>query len=570
MMSSFFIVSLSVLFQAASTVIVLRLLAVVRKRPAVFLIIVTAVLMLSRRLLVLFYILSGNSLTPFEETHETLGLAVSFCLLGAAVWAVPRFLSLVRTRNELREKHSAVSQIIRDLAIPAFVIDKFHTVTHWNRACENLTGIPHEEIVGTRRPWRAFYMEPRPILADLIVEGAPEERIRSLYGNSCSPSSIIKGGWEAEFRLSTINRGKWLSFSAGPLHDSEGKICGAIETFQDTTRQREAEAHLSRNACRLRTLHDLVQEITCEKSIASLLDHTVKLLEKRMSISNVSILENLAENMARDVRLRLAAASSLDRETMERLTDRLTSSGRGLSVKAATERSVILTPDVTKSPDFVPFCEGTVSEIDVPIIDGERVLGVFSVEGYAPFDSHDRELYSILAGHLASLWKTIEMLREIESMALTDQLTGLPNRRALFERLAGEEARLLSYGGALSIVMLDMARFKQVNDAFGHLAGDEALRASSKFISGCLRSCDFAARFGGDEFVVLLPETKPEESERIIERIASGLSGICVNGMLLDLSADFGIASFPEDGQKLDSVLKVADNRMYEMKSSRT
>ncbi|HOG14927.1 MAG TPA: sensor domain-containing diguanylate cyclase, partial [Synergistales bacterium] len=293
------------------------------------------------------------------------------------------------------------------------------------------------------------------------------------------------------------------------------------------------------------------------------LDLTVRLLKEKMHISNVAILENAAEKREKDVRLRLKASSGLDAAAMERLTEDLRRSGRGLSTRAALSREVLITADVLQSSDYVPFFEGSISEIDVPILDGERVLGVVTVEGYAPFDSQDEEFLTILAGHLASLWKSLELVAEVENLALTDQLTGLPNRRALFQKLDSEEKRLNRYGGKMSIVMMDMTGFKEVNDTYGHLMGDAALQAASLCIRDCLRESDFVARFGGDEFVVLMPETGVEEAAAATRRISEKLVEVRVSGIPLKLTADFGFSRYPEDGKKLAAVLQRADDRMY-------
>ncbi|HON33785.1 MAG TPA: GGDEF domain-containing protein [Synergistales bacterium] len=111
-----------------------------------------------------------------------------------------------------------------------------------------------------------------------------------------------------------------------------------------------------------------------------------------------------------------------------------------------------------------------------------------------------------------SLWKSLELVAEVENLTLTDQLTGLPNRRALFQRLDSEDNRLNRYGGKMSIVMIDMTGFKEVNGTYGHLVGDSALQAASHCVRDCLRESVFVARFGGDEFVVLMPETGAEEA----------------------------------------------------------
>ncbi|MDI9393158.1 MAG: diguanylate cyclase [Thermovirgaceae bacterium] len=563
------IVLLSLAFQVAASVVSLRLFKVPRRHPCVFLIAGVMILMVWRRLITFIHILSGNSLSLKETVFESLGLAISVFLFLSALWAVPRLMQFISEKNELLEKHSKASQIIRDLAIPAFVIDRDHTVIHWNRACEKLTGIPAEEMVGTRSPWRAFYNEERPVLADMIVDQASAEDLARLYGRSSHPSSTVKDGWEAEFFLPALNGGRWLFFSAGPLYTPEGEICGSIETFQDTTSKMKTGIHLSRSTSRLRTLHDIVKEISGEKTVKSLLDRAASLLKEEMNISNVTFLENTADKRERDVRLRLAASSSLDADTMERLTIELQRSGLGLSTRAAVSRKNVVTANVWEDPEYIPFFDGTFSEIDVPILDGEQVLGVISVEGYAPFDSQDEELFNILAGHPASLWRSIELVSEVECLALTDQLTGLPNRHALFQRLCSEENRLLRYGGRMSVLMMDMTRFKEINDTYGHMMGDDAMRASAACIRDCLRGSDFVARFGGDEFVALLPETGSDEASLVVERISKRLSDVRVSGIPLDLRADFGLALFPDDGKKMTTVIQKADNRMYENKAGR-
>lgn len=563
------IVFLSIAFQVAATVLSLRLFRVPRRHPWVFLIAGVLILMLWRRLITFINILAGNPLSPNETVYETIGLSISVFLFLSALLAVPRVMQFVSEKNELLEKTSTASRIISDLTLPAFVIDKNHNVIHWNRACENLTGVPADDMLGTREPWKAFYHESRPVLADLVLEGATEEEIITLYGRSCSPSKIIEGGWETEFFLPALKDGKWLSFAAGPVKDSEGRVIGAIETFQDTTRHKNDLISSSEAARQMKILHTIIQEIAGEKSLESLMNRTVRLLEEKMSITNVSILKNMSKDPLGEPELRMIASSSTDASLYGQISDELNRSGKGLSLKCGRERRSILTPDVTVSQDFFQFVEGSLSEIDVPILDGDELKGVISMESSEVFTVRDEELFRILAGHLASLWRSIDLIHEKESMALTDQLTGLPNRRALFQRLEEEDSRLSRYGGNMSVIMADMTRFKYINDSYGHMMGDTAIKAVGECMQNCLRGCDFVARFGGDEFVVLLPETEAGEAVSITVRISGILSGIRVRGIPLNLSADFGIASFPEDGRDMTAVLQAADNRMYESKRAR-
>ena len=187
-------------------------------------------------------------------------VAGAFCLYGAAGEFVRRKIEgviererdqleeIVRERtNELQENQTKLIQMVRGSTMPIIVIDKDHIVTHWNRACESLTGIPADEIIGTGKQWSAFYEEERPILADIVIEDSPDSEISRYYGDNCRKSVLIDRAYEAECFFPKLGKnGKWLDFSAAVLHDSQGNITGAIETFQDFTDRKQAEENLKR------------------------------------------------------------------------------------------------------------------------------------------------------------------------------------------------------------------------------------------------------------------------------------------------------------------------------------
>lgn len=145
-----------------------------------------------------------------------------------------------------------LAQIINSISIPGFVINKNHTITHWNRACENLTGIPASEIVGTSRQWKAFYSSERPVLADLIVDDASKEQIAAHYSGTCKKSSLIESAHESMSFFPDLGKnGKWVFITATALKDSQGQTIGAIETLQDFTELKQAEESLLQGQNRL-------------------------------------------------------------------------------------------------------------------------------------------------------------------------------------------------------------------------------------------------------------------------------------------------------------------------------
>ncbi len=154
---------------------------------------------------------------------------------------------LQTVERELVERERALSQIIQGNTVPTFVINKDHIVTHWNRACENLTGYKAEEIVGTNKQWLPFRPEKRPIMADVIVDEMEEGEIKRFYGDRWRKAAFIEGAYEAEEFFPQIGeRGRWLFFTAAPIKGADGETLGSIETLWDTTERRAAQEALQR------------------------------------------------------------------------------------------------------------------------------------------------------------------------------------------------------------------------------------------------------------------------------------------------------------------------------------
>jgi PAS domain S-box-containing protein len=136
----------------------------------------------------------------------------------------------------------AMAQIVNGSTIPTFVINQDHIVTHWNRACENLTGYSAAELVGTTNQWKPFRKKMRPTMADLILDGVDEEDVWSFYETRWKKSELITGAYEAEEFFEHLgDDGKWLFFTAAPIKTPDGTMTGAIETLWDRTEEKQAE-----------------------------------------------------------------------------------------------------------------------------------------------------------------------------------------------------------------------------------------------------------------------------------------------------------------------------------------
>src|SRR4029077_19395511 len=160
-----------------------------------------------------------------------------------------------------------------------------------------------------------------------------------------------------------------------------------------------------------------------------------------------------------------------------------------------------------------------------------------------------------------------EDLKKLQLNAVTDPLTDLYNRRLFAETFEKELNRARRYVQPLGLVMLDLHRFKEVNDKHGHPRGDEVLRAAAATLKKALRDSDCAFRIGGDEFAVLLPQTDAEQALTLSRRIETVFAETLQPLQLsVGVSMDHGVATFPQDGEQADQLIRVADERLYRLK----
>src|SRR2546423_2015025 len=160
-----------------------------------------------------------------------------------------------------------------------------------------------------------------------------------------------------------------------------------------------------------------------------------------------------------------------------------------------------------------------------------------------------------------------EELKTLQLNAVTDPLTGLYNRRLFSEAFEKELNRARSYGLPLGLVILDLHRFKEVNDKHGHPRGDEVLRAAATTLKRALRTSDSAFRIGGDEFALLLPQTDAEQALALSRRVETVFAEMLRPlDLTVGVSMDHGVATFPQDGEQAEQLIRVADERLYRLK----
>lgn len=219
----------------------------------------------------------------------------------------------------------------------------------------------------------------------------------------------------------------------------------------------------------------------------------------------------------------------------------------------------------------------TKSFISYPIMLGPRKIGVINLTDRADgsaYQSDDLGLLDLIAPHLALIIDRTEWFKKAETyqrMSLTDPLTALPNRRYLEERLFEEVERSKRHATPLSFMIIDVDRFKSYNDIYGHTNADCVLMKTAQMLRGSIRAIDMAARFAGDEFCILLPETELADASRIAERLRRAVNQTeyrSEQGELMDkVTISIGVSSFSPSRQSPLSIVETADRALYKAKT---
>ena len=250
------------------------------------------------------------------------------------------------------------------------------------------------------------------------------------------------------------------------------------------------------------------------------------------------------------------------------------STEHGIAGWVARNRQALLLADASRDPRYNRSMESEThfrsrSMICVPVLCRERLLGVIQVInrlGGGSFDDAELRLVQILADHAAIAIENASLYRKAEIASLTDDLTGLANTRHLNKILP----EMIARGRRLAVLVLDFDNFKQVVDRYGHLIGSQTIAQIGRRIGRVIRPGDFAARFGGDEFVVILPDTGIDAALVIAESICAEIAGFRrLEGYDVDISrvtASIGVAAFPDSAPDADGLLHAADAAMYAVK----
>ncbi len=274
--------------------------------------------------------------------------------------------------------------------------------------------------------------------------------------------------------------------------------------------------------------------------------------------------------------LRCSAAIGEHAETIRKCKLKV---GEGVAGWVARESKPLVLHDVSEDPRFTNEIDmslgaGARSVLCVPLETRGKVLGVLEVinkKGEGGFTDADLNLVTKLAGFAAVAIENARLYHQAKLLTLTDELTQLYNSRFFNQFLESEVKRCRRYNSHVALIFLDLDFFKKVNDQYGHLMGSKLLQEAADVLRCGLRDVDIVARYGGDEFLVILPETRIDEAAYVAERMRINFEAktfLSEEGLNVKVTASFGVASFPEFSSSKEELVRFADQAMYRVKNS--
>jgi diguanylate cyclase (GGDEF)-like protein len=244
---------------------------------------------------------------------------------------------------------------------------------------------------------------------------------------------------------------------------------------------------------------------------------------------------------------------------------------------AVRERRPLIIHDANANPRTryvgdIPEIRAISSMIIAPLLLGGRTLGAVSLDAYRrnAFTEADLQLLVTFAATATTAIQNAQLYTEVQKQAITDPLTGIYNRRGFFELGRREVERAHRFGRPLTALMIDIDLFKQVNDTQGHLTGDQVLAGVGSLIEHELRQVDLPGRYGGDEFIALLPETDLNNAFQAAERLRKSITqGVYLtDNEPVHVTASIGLAELEQPGDTLESLIERADQALYVAKQS--
>jgi len=349
-----------------------------------------------------------------------------------------------------------------------------------------------------------------------------------------------------------------------------GKVTGAVVVFSDITERKKAQEAIERSMNIQRALDTMLNISLPPLTLKEVLSAS---LDAILSIPSFAILNKGA------VFLTAEDEQSLELVVHRNLPDSLLQScsqlpfGKCLCGTAAATREIVFVDHLSEEHEIRYDGIQPHGHYCIPIILEKRLLGVLNIYVAAGHVSDEEEKHGLktVADTLGVVIERKQAEESLKQLAHNDILTGLPNRILFYDRMEQAQAFARRHSKKFGLMFLDLDHFKEINDTLGHDMGDELLKMAADRLLDCVRATDTVARMGGDEFTVILTETKvPENVELVAGNILKALSEpFELNGKPHKIGSSIGISIYPDDGRDSETLVKHADLAMYNAKRQR-
>ncbi len=375
---------------------------------------------------------------------------------------------------------------------------------------------------------------------------------------------IDRGGkvWAEEYRFRRGDGSYAYVLDRGyVVHDNQGKPVRMIGSMVDLTERKQIELTLSKKYDQLQAIYRLTEVVNQADSVAEVYREALAVLQNTLRADSASILLFDEQGVMRFV-------------AWQGLSDRYRRAADGHSPWAVheTDAEPILVADAEHDASLETSREtlrqeGIRALAFIPIFYQKRLLGKFMVYYNQPhaFSGEEIQLAQTVASHVAFAIERAQQTAKLEHQALYDSLTDIPNRTLLHDRLRQAISTAQRTRTSLALLLIDLDRFKEINDTLGHARGDLVLKQIGPRIQAVLRQSDSVARLGGDEFAVLLPTvSSPSHAVLTAGKILQALqTPFPVEGLELEIGASIGIVLCPEHGAEAELLMQHADIAMY-------
>jgi diguanylate cyclase (GGDEF)-like protein len=321
----------------------------------------------------------------------------------------------------------------------------------------------------------------------------------------------------------------------------------------------------------LAILHDVAKALTSSLNLDSLLQTIMEKVATYFRPDTWSLL--MTDDEHHELYFAIAVGDASDSLKSVRLRI-----GEGIAGWVAEHGVPLIVPDVSKDERFASRIDQmtrweTRSILCVPLTSKDKILGVIQLVNVdmSTFGDDQFLLLQALGDYAAIAIDNARAVEKIQELTITDDCTGLYNARHLYNSIEAEVYRSTRFGYEFSILFFDLDRFKSVNDKHGHLVGSRLLGEIGNTLKSRLRLIDYAFRYGGDEFVALLPQTSKQSAVIVARRLRDILRNTNFHlgeGIDLNIRASIGVSSFPDDAKNAHDLIRQADEMMYTIKNT--